>query len=140
MMVPARAEHVAFVFARLSDQTKAEMEAVGWNEDRLLDEYLAFMERGESFAYLDHGTAGCLVAFAPGGEATLTFLIGAKGFFENSVAHRHELRRFMAAQVQRHGLIATLSSSPDPNLSRWMAMLGAIEATAESGEKIFLWT
>lgn len=115
------------------------MAVYGWDGDTLLDEYLAYSARGEHFAILDHGEPEALLAFADEGGAVFTFLVGAEGFFEHSLARRHEFRRFMHDCAAEYGDTFTLSRSPDPNLPRWFKAMGAICLGEHKGDKVFLW-
>lgn len=139
MIVPARAEHVVHVFARLCRQTKAEMAVYGWDDERLLDEYLAFSAKGEHFAILERGAAVSIIAFAAEGQSVYTFLVGAKGFFEHSLGRRREFRRFMRERADEYGDTLTVSRSPDPNFARWMRAMGAVCLGEFKGDKVFLW-
>ena len=116
------------------------MAVIGWSADRTLDGFLEFAAKGEAHAYLRHGQARFILAIAPAGDFYGTFLVGAEGFFEESIACRKELRRFMRSVVRRVGPVICVSKSPDPNALRWFRLLGATVASVVGSEKIYLWT
>lgn len=138
MMVEARAEHIAYVFARLAPQTREEMAVAGLDDETLLQRFLSFAEFGETYAFLKHGRAQFIMTIGYTAGTLCTFFVAAKGFFEASLRHVHELREFMKQRVKQFGPILAMSLSPNPNAGRWFELLGG-NPIGPPEEKIYLW-
>lgn len=138
MMVEARAEHIAHVFARLSPQTREEMAAVKLDDEELLVRFMDFAEYGQTYAFLVHGQAQFVMVIGYAAGTLYTFFVAASGFFEASLRRVHELREFMKQRVKQFGPIVAMSASPNPNTGRWFELLGGKHVGAPD-EKIYLW-
>lgn len=126
MIVLPGAAAATHVCAHLSPQTLAEADAAGIPAQELWLRLFDFIAKKRSTAHSFYIDGKPMAVFAvretqDGGD---TFLIGADGFFEQSVRHRRALRDHLAGLFHWFGPIYTRTWSQHPNMGRWLVMLG----------------
>jgi hypothetical protein len=95
--------------------------------------------------FFDDGTPAAVMAVAQHGSAPYnvdlkpptTFLIGARGFFEESIKHRRLLKEHMASLYDKFGPIYTRTHSVHSNMARWLRMMGYVRVP--DGENLYRW-
>lgn len=95
-----------------------------------------FFDNGEPAAVLavaQHGSAPYNVDLKP----PMTFLIGARGFFEESIKHRRLLKEHMASLHAKFGPIYTRTYAVHSNMARWLRIMGYARLDGE--DKLFRW-
>lgn len=66
-----------------------------------------------------------------------TFLIAARGFFEESIKHRRLLLDHMTMLHDKFGPIYTTTYSVHSNMARWLRLMGYVRAS--HGENLYRW-
>ncbi len=128
--------------ADLAPQTIEEAIEANIQSENLAGLLLSELRRAHKFAlysfFFEDGRPAAVMAVAVHGSGLpTTFLIGAKGFFEESVRHRRQLNAHMATLRDQFGPIYTETYSVHSNMARWLRLMGYTRV--EHSENLYRW-
>lgn len=117
-------EDIQSILDRLSEQSRAEYESVGYPSEQFLAAMANFMAESEVTILEFDGQPQAVIAIRKEDRYAVTWFAATEDFYKRGHATTRVARRFMKDAAKRYGVIVTATGSKHPRAGKWLRLLG----------------